>query len=107
MRTKQTSSGKTLEEPLNLKDEIPGSSENHTGGNGSAPLWEISGNDSDIHLRAGPSCRVLGISTSQFYAIQDPNSDQHDPTFPRGYQVSARIRVWRLSELKAWIESKR
>ena len=56
----------------------------------------------DRITRPKEAIALTGLSRAQFYRVADT-----DPTFPPKYRMSQRSIGWRLSELLAWIESRK
>jgi predicted DNA-binding transcriptional regulator AlpA len=59
-----------------------------------------------IFLRISDVSKLIGMSESAIYALRDPISDAHDPTFPAAVALSPRCVRWRSDELQAWMDSK-
>lgn len=59
------------------------------------------------YLRAKSAWELLGISRSTFYALQQPGSKQYDASFPAGFSIGAKARVWDRSELISWVRSRK
>lgn len=58
-------------------------------------------------VRISKSPDFVGYSVSHIYNLLDPNSQYFDPTFPKPVKIGARARGFRLSELEAWVVSRK
>lgn len=61
----------------------------------------------DRFLRPQEVWKMAGIGRSTFYAMQQSGTKQYDETFPLGYQLGGRTRVWSMQEVCSWIKSKK
>lgn len=54
--------------------------------------------------RAKDVMEITRLKRSTFYAMQNPKSSTHDPSFPRPFYIGKSPRWW-LHEIEAWLES--
>jgi prophage regulatory protein len=57
-------------------------------------------------LRKRTLCQRIGLSPAHVYAMLDPKSSSHDPSFPRQIRLGAAAVGWLEHEVQAWLESR-
>lgn len=63
-----------------------------------------------VILRKRQLCQRIGLSLAQIYAMLDPKSKSHDPSFPRQIRLGASHRStavgWLEHEVQTWLEAR-
>lgn len=64
-----------------------------------------------VVLRKRQLCQRIGLSPAQVYAMLDPKSPSHDPSFPRQIRLGASPNRssavgWLEHEVQAWLEAR-
>lgn len=57
-------------------------------------------------LRLKQVIECTGLSRSTIYDLINPNSDRHDPTFPKQVKLSTNSVGWVDTEIQAWLQAK-
>lgn len=57
-------------------------------------------------LRKRQLCERIGLSPAQVYAMLDPKSASHDPTFPHQIRLGPGAVGWLEHEIQGWLETR-
>jgi len=59
-----------------------------------------------VILRKRQLCARIGLSPAQVYAMLDPKSPSHDPTFPHQIRLGPGAVGWLEHEIQGWLETR-
>ena len=70
------------------------------------PLQSAQNSSFPKMLRIKQVIELTGLSRTTIYALMNPSSSRHDPTFPQRVPLTRATVGWIASEIAAWLESR-